>query len=65
MLSETYGGKAMKKSSVFEWLERFKEGHKNVEDVKITNEDNAHHFLQYQNHLKHWYPTTILHNAST
>jgi hypothetical protein len=28
----------------FEWYKRFKEGHENVED----DEDNAHHFLQYQ-----------------
>jgi hypothetical protein len=32
MLSETYGGEAMKESSVFEWHKRFKEGHDNVED---------------------------------
>jgi ribosomal protein S5 len=32
MLSEVYGGKAIKKSSVFEWHKWFKEGRKNVKD---------------------------------
>jgi uncharacterized metal-binding protein len=32
VLSETYGGKAMKKSGVSEWYKRLKEGRKNVED---------------------------------
>jgi hypothetical protein len=43
MLSEAYGGEAMKKSSVFEW-------HKMVQKkyVEITNEDTPHHFFQYE-----------------
>jgi len=36
LLSEALGGKAMKKSSIFEWYKRFKESL----HVKITNEDN-------------------------
>jgi len=32
MLSEAYGGEAMKKSSILEWHKRFKEGRENVED---------------------------------
>jgi hypothetical protein len=32
MLSEAYGGEAMKKWSAFEWFKRFKEDHENVED---------------------------------
>jgi translation elongation factor EF-4 len=47
MLSMAYGGEAMKKSSVFEWHKQFKEGHKNMGDVEITN-DNTLHLLQYQ-----------------
>jgi hypothetical protein len=31
MLFEAYGGVAVKKSSVFEWHKRFKDGRKNVE----------------------------------
>jgi hypothetical protein len=46
--SEAYGGETMKMSRVLEWHKQFREGHENVEDVKITNEDNTHHFLQYQ-----------------
>jgi len=44
MLSEAYGGEAMKESSVFEWYERFKQS----SHVGITNEDNARHFVPYQ-----------------
>jgi hypothetical protein len=36
MLSKAYGGEAVKKLSVFEWHKRFKEGFKNVGDVKIA-----------------------------
>jgi hypothetical protein len=41
LLSEAYGGEAMKKSSVFEWQEQFKES----SHVQIINEDNIQHFL--------------------
>jgi hypothetical protein len=44
MLSKVYVGEAMKKSSASEWHKWFKEGL----HIKITNEDNAHHLLQYQ-----------------
>jgi hypothetical protein len=39
--SEACGGEAVRKLCVFEWYKHFKE-------VKITNEENVHHFLQYQ-----------------
>jgi hypothetical protein len=32
LVSEYYGGEAMKKSRVFKWHEQFKAGYKNVED---------------------------------
>jgi hypothetical protein len=32
VLSEAYGGEAVKKSSAFEWYKRFKEGRENVEN---------------------------------
>jgi hypothetical protein len=34
MLTEAYGADAMKKSSVFEWHKRFKEGREDVKDDK-------------------------------
>jgi hypothetical protein len=44
MLSEAYGGAAMRKSNIFGWHERFKESSHD----ETTNDDNAHHFLRYQ-----------------
>jgi hypothetical protein len=41
VLSEAYGGEAMKKSNVLEWHKRFKES----SHVETTNEENVHHFL--------------------
>jgi hypothetical protein len=41
ILSKAYGEDAMKKSRVFEWHEQFKYSL----HIKITNEDNIHHFL--------------------
>jgi hypothetical protein len=32
VLSKAYGGEVMKESSIFEWHEHFKEGHKNTDD---------------------------------
>jgi hypothetical protein len=34
MLSDAYGGGAMKKSGVVEWHKQFKEGYKNMEDYE-------------------------------
>jgi hypothetical protein len=34
VLSGAYGGEARKKSSVFEWRKRFREGRENVEDER-------------------------------
>jgi hypothetical protein len=48
VLSKADGGEVMKKAIVFEWQKRSKEGCEKVQDAKITNQDNAHHFLQYQ-----------------
>jgi len=42
MLSEAYGGEAMKKSSVFEWHKRFKEGHEIVEDDDRSGRSRSH-----------------------
>jgi hypothetical protein len=42
VLSGSYGGEAMKKSSVSEWQRRFKEGHKNVEDDEISDPQISH-----------------------
>jgi len=39
VLSKTYGGQAMRKSSVFERYKQFEESL----HVEITNGDNAHH----------------------
>jgi hypothetical protein len=36
MLTEAYGADAMKKSNVFEWHKRFKEGQEDVKDDKRT-----------------------------
>jgi hypothetical protein len=44
MLFEAYGGEGMKKSSVSEWYKQFK----GRWHVKITYDENDHHFLRYQ-----------------
>jgi hypothetical protein len=36
MFTEAYGADAMKKSSVFEWHKRFKEGQEDVKDDERT-----------------------------
>jgi hypothetical protein len=41
---------AVKKSSVSEWHNRFKES----SHVEITDEDNAHHFLRYEGCYSLW-----------
>jgi hypothetical protein len=43
MLSEAYGGEAMKKSSVFEWFKRFKEGLENVTNENVEKVRNLVH----------------------
>jgi hypothetical protein len=42
MLTEAYGADAMKKSSVFEWRKRFKEGRENVKDDESTGRPKTH-----------------------
>jgi hypothetical protein len=44
MLSKACREEALIKSNVFKWHNQFKEGCKKMED----DEDNARHFLQYQ-----------------
>jgi hypothetical protein len=39
VLSGAYGGDAMKKSSVFGWYKRYKEGRKNEERDEKTSQD--------------------------
>jgi hypothetical protein len=42
MLAEAYGADAMKKSSVFEWHKRFKDGWENVKDDERTGRPKTH-----------------------
>jgi hypothetical protein len=42
MLTEVYGANAMKKSSVFEWHKRFKEGQEDVKDNERTGHLKTH-----------------------
>jgi len=42
MLSDAYGGEAMKKYSVFEWHKLFKEVHENVEDEGRSGRPRTH-----------------------
>jgi transposase len=42
MLTEAHGANAMKKSSVFEWHKRFKEGREDVKDDKRTGRPKTH-----------------------
>jgi len=42
MLSEAYGGEAVKESSVFEWHKRFKEGRENVEGDEWSGPPRSH-----------------------
>jgi hypothetical protein len=42
ILTKAYGADAMKKSSVFEWHKRFKEGREDVEDDERTGRPKTH-----------------------
>jgi hypothetical protein len=42
MLTEVYGADAMKKSSVFEWHKRFKEGREDVKYDEKTGRPKTH-----------------------
>jgi hypothetical protein len=42
MLTEAYGADCMKKSSVFEWHKRFKEGREDVKDDERTGRPKTH-----------------------
>jgi hypothetical protein len=42
VLSKDYGGEAKKKSGVFEWHKRFKEGRENVEDDETDCNPRCH-----------------------
>jgi transposase len=42
MLTEPYGTDTMKKSSVFEWHKRFKEGREDVKDDERTGRPKTH-----------------------
>jgi hypothetical protein len=42
MLTEAYGAEAMKKSNVFEWHKRFKEGREDMKDDERTGRPKTH-----------------------
>jgi transposase len=42
MLTEIYGADAIKKSSVFEWHKKFKEGREDMKDDKRTGRPKTH-----------------------
>jgi hypothetical protein len=42
LLSEAYGGETVKKTSVFEWCRRFREGRENVEDDAGSCHSRSH-----------------------
>jgi hypothetical protein len=42
MLTEAYGADAMKKSSVFEWHKKFKEGREDMKDDERTRCPKTH-----------------------
>jgi hypothetical protein len=42
MLTEAYDANAMKKSNVFEWHKRFKEGQEDVKDDERTGRPKTH-----------------------
>jgi hypothetical protein len=44
VLSEAYGGEAMKKLSVFKWHKLFKEGCENVEDDERSGHPRSHKY---------------------
>jgi hypothetical protein len=57
MLTEAYGADAMKKSSVFEWHERFKEGREDVKD-KRTGRPKTHQTDENVEKCGNWFILT-------
>jgi hypothetical protein len=52
ILSEAYGGDAVERASVFEWHERFKEGHENVENDERCGRPRSYRTGEYVKNLQ-------------
>ena len=46
MLEMVYGESAMKRGTVYKWVDRFKEGRESAQE-SLKNQDHAHRFFRY------------------
>jgi hypothetical protein len=58
MLTEAYGADAMKKSSVFEWHKRFKEGREDVKDDERIGCPKSHWKMKMWKKCGNWFVLT-------